>query len=414
MSRNKILTLIILATLLAFGLFYFWQKTRQDKSPQTTDGTGSFPFGNGGNQGGFSTSSPNSRSSSGQEENIPMLRQISSSPIAGGISFDRDGKTIIRYVDRGTGHIYETEAESLENRTLSNTTIPKVYEAIWSPKGQFVIARYLSEKKEGEISSFLINISSATTTIQDVSKNPKNVFLPSNLKQLAVNPSGSKIFYLIDDNSNNILGIVSEPDGSKKKQIFESPLKEWLASWAKDDAITLWSKPSYISSGHMFSLNEKTYSYNSVLGGITGLTVLPDKKGEKILYSEAVENSLKLRLYNSKTGKDALFSFKTLPEKCVWSSQESSSAYCAVPKKIFSAQYPDSWYQGLTSFIDGIWKINLETNATELISDIQSSTGNQIDAENLFLSEKEDYLFFTNKKDLTFWSLNLKNKRYSE
>ena len=53
---------------------------------------------------------------------------------------------------------------------------------------------------------------------------------------------------------------------------------------------------------------------------------------------------------------------ETLPEKCVWSKADASIFYCAVPENIPADNiYPDVWYQGLMSFSDAIWKVNIKT-----------------------------------------------------
>lgn len=415
MSKNKIIILIITVIILASVLFYFWQnRSKLNGQGQTTENTESFPFGqdnNGGANSSVSTSAnADGKDSSREEENLPILRRISERPVAGGISFEnKDLITVIRYVDRGTGHIYETTEKSLEEMKISNTTIPKALQSIWSAGGQSVIIRYIKEGTE-DISSFSANIITATTS-QDVSKNPKSVFLPSNIEQLSVNPSGDKIFYLINDGAGGSAGVMSNIDGSQKKQVFQSPIKEWLVSWPNNEIIALATKPSSVAPGYLFFLNSQTGAENKILGGINGLTALTGSTTKNILYSESVDGSIGLNYYNSKNNQGGELSFKTLPEKCVWSRSEESVVYCAVPKAIIYGEYPDIWYQSLTSFTDSIWKIDIKTQSSELVLDIQQDTGNEIDVADPFLSKDDGYLFFINKKDLTFWSLSLKKTK---
>lgn len=414
-SKNKIIILIITAMILASVLFYFW-RNRPNQGNLTDNSSGLFPIENDDNGNvNSSVSVPNSggQDSSSRENDLPILRQISNRPVAGGISFENKDLdlTIIRYVDRGTGHIYETTDQSLEETKLSNTTIPKVLQSVWSPGGQSVVMRYLNEGTE-DISSFSVNIihGITATTSQDISKNPKSVFLPSNIKQLSVNPSGDKIFYLTNS-TDGATGIISNIDGSQKKQIFQSPIKEWLVSWPNNETIALATKPSSIAPGYLFFLNSKTGAENKTLGGINGLTALTSSTTKNILYSESVSGSIKLNYYNLKNNQGDEFSFKTFPEKCVWSRNEESVVYCAIPKVITNGEYPDIWYQGLVSFTDNVWKIDTKTKSSELLLDIQQDTGNEIDMVDLFLSKDDEYLFFINKKDLTFWSFSLKKTK---
>lgn len=437
---NKIIIIVTIITLLAFVLFYFWsrngtkspnedsqsqsvfesvlsfiglkEKSKNDNAT-TTDGTVFSSENNGDGDDtdidfGFSSSSSDdsqdSSSSSAFETELPILRQISDSPVAGGISFKGDDLIIIRFVDRGTGHIFETNDQTLENTMISNTTIPKVPEAVWIPNGQTVALRYLDE--ENNILSFSANILTSTTS-QDVSKNAKSAFLPSNIEQLSVNPSGDKIFYLINDAGGSV-GSVSQVNGLKKKIIFQSPFKEWLVSWTNDKIITLVTKPSSNVLGHLFFLNVKTGVTDKIMTGINGLTALVSDDAKNILYSESIGGSVKLKYRNLVNDNDSELSFKTLPEKCVWSTLEEFVVYCAVPAVIPSREYPDGWYQGLASFTDSVWKVNVKTGSSELIMDIQRETGNNIDIMNPFLSEGDDYLLFMNRKDLTLWSLAIR------
>lgn len=448
-TRNKIIIIVTIIAFLALVLFYFWSRNgtknpnegaqsqsifesilsfvglkedNKNSNATTTDGTGDFfsseNNGDGDNDTdidfGFSSSSSDdfqgSSSSFAFEAELPILRQISDSPVAGGISFKRNDFTIVRFVDRGTGHIFETNDQSLENTMISNTTIPKVPEAVWTPNGQTVALRYLDENDD--ILSFSANILTATTS-QDISKNAKSAFLPSNIEQLSVNPSGDKIFYLINDADGSV-GSVSEVNGLKKKIIFQSPIKEWLTSWTNDKTITLVAKPSFNVPGHLFFLNVKTGVTDKIMTGINGLTALVSDNAKNILYSESVGGSVKLKYRNLANNNDSDLSFKTLPEKCVWSRIEEFVTYCAVPLAIPSGEYPDGWYQGLVSFTDSVWKVDVKTGSSELVMDIQRETGNDIDIMNPFLSDGDDYLLFMNKKDLTLWSLAVKKQLFSK
>ena len=58
-------------------------------------------------------------------------------------------------------------------------------------------------------------------------------------------------------------------------------------------------------------------------------------------------------------------------------------------------------------FNDTFWSINVETGEQNLVYDPISDGKAQPDAINLSLNEKENYLFFINKKDLTLWGLSI-------
>lgn len=409
-TKNKIIILLIIAALLASGLFYFWNKYIKQAAPAQTATSPSSEtsyFGGGDTQTESGPSTDNQSSAENKAE-MPTLRQISDKPVAGGIAFNNGSTTVIRYVERGTGHIVETTSDSFESAKISNTTIPKVPQAIWSPAGQTVVMRYLKDGAD-RISSFSANIIKATTT-QDVSKNKKSAFLPSNITQLSMNPAGDKIFYLINA-SGESAGVISNADGSNKNRILRSAVTEWLVSWPNKETIALATKPSFAAAGYLFFLNSKTGSANKILSGINGLTSLVDGTAKNILYSESFDDSIRLNYYDLKSNLNKTLSFKTLPEKCVWSKTEEFIVYCAVPKTIEEGEYPDGWYQSLISFSDNIWRVDAKTNSSELVFDFRKESGNEFDAIDPFLSGDDEYLFFTNKKDLTFWSLDLKKQQ---
>lgn len=224
---------------------------------------------------------------------------------------------------------------------------------------------------------------------------------------MAVSPLGDKIFYLTN-NLNGSSGYVSAPTGLNKKLIFQSPLIEWNVSWPKDTTITMTTRPAASIPGYMYFLNSSTGNFSKILGGIRGLTTQTNNSATQVLYSDSARSLPRLYLYSLKTGESKLLPWNTFPEKCLWSNIDAKIVYCAVPKTLVDGDYPDIWYQGLTSFTDDIWRVNTNTGASSLVYDIQKETNNNIDAVDLHLDKNDNYLFFTNKTDLTLWSLSLK------
>ena len=65
------------------------------------------------------------------------------------------------------------------------------------------------------------------------------------------------------------------------------------------------------------------------------------------------------------------------------------------------------WYQGITSFSDSVWMIDIETQTVKVLADPVNIAGEEIDLIKPVLSQDENYLFFINKKDSSLWSLRL-------
>ena len=155
----------------------------------------------------------------------------------------------------------------------------------------------------------------------------------------------------------------------------------------------------------MFFLDTTRKTISKLFGKITGLTTMINGGGTLVLYSTSTETGPKLSVID--LSKHAIKDLNTygLPEKCVWSS-DNITVYCAVPNTISGNEYPDIWYQGLISFDDYFVKINTMTG--EKITLTNSKDETPVDGTYLFLDKKETSLFFTNKKDSTLWSLEIR------
>jgi Tol biopolymer transport system component len=126
-----------------------------------------------------------------------------------------------------------------------------------------------------------------------------------------------------------------------------------------------------------------------------------------VAYSESFRGSERLSYYDIKSGNDKSLQVATFSDKCVWANTDNSTIYCAVPKNIPSGIYPDSWYQGISSFTDNFWKINVDTGTTNLIYETGKNDTADVDAMNLRISPDDKYLVFTNKDDLSLWGLKI-------
>ena len=335
--------------------------------------------------------------------NIPLLRKISNTPVAGGYIFqpetdqqkDSENYSLIRFIERGTGHIYETSTNSLTQVRISNTTIPKIQETVWLDKDSLII-RYLDD-------SDIIKTFSANLITNDLGDQElEGFFLQNDIREII--KFGKKIFYLLDSGKGTI-GVISDKNDENKKIIFENPLKEWLLKNINDKHISLTTKPAINIDGFLFLFNTETQILDKVIGGKPNLSTLMNKSFDT-LYSEYGKLGPKLSIYNNQEGVSTDIFIKTFPEKCVWDKNEPI-IYCGVPTEELTNYDLTKWYQGTTSFTDSIWKINTETGKTEFLISPSDFDVEDIDIINPILSEKGDYLLFMNKKDFNLWLLKL-------
>jgi hypothetical protein len=409
--RNFILLIIVLVImgLFAAGYWYLHPKVGSNGNGGTdTNFVSQFPNGSGGTKGNNGGSNPTDISG-GEEGQVGVtgkLVRVSRIPVAGFTVFPKEkNKDVfipaLRYVDRISGNVYQTFADTIQEYILTKTVIPKVHDAVFTNGGSNVFMRYL---KSDETTVETFGAFMPKEVIGEAAPDLKSSFLLDGITDLSVSPDGSRLFYLLD-NGEEVAGIILDPLTNKKIQVFNSPFTEWLSFWPNPKLITLTTKPSALTAGYMYSINTDKKDLNKVLGPINGLTTLTSPNGKIVLYGDS---NLSLYLFNKDTKATLSLGVRGMPEKCVWSAG-SITIYCSSPSNIDSSAYPDSWYQGEVSFDDQIFSINVDSgNATMVLKPSNEISGLSIDGTSLALDKSETYLFFLNKKDSILWKYNLK------
>lgn len=409
--------LIIIILLLAVGLGIYWFLDRQQGGNGNIISNSNFnvgdffPFGNGGDTGG-SITNPTPTGPTNDTPQVPTtpprLWQISIEPQSGAIASTSPETTFVRFIDKATGNVFESSLFVTGIKRLTNTTVPKVYEAMWQPKADSVVLRYLDERS-GVVKTALgrlapmDSIGSATSTeatelgLMELQAS----FLPDRISSLSVNPKTGALAYVVQ----NTTGAKIFVSGTAPIQIFESAINDIAVAWA-GNSVAIQTKPSATAQGYLYFVKTTASPLERVVGGRFGLTTLPSPDGTKVFYSNSTTNSIESSLLTVATGATTELSNPTLADKCVW-SKDSVYLYCAVPDPIPSGAHPDHWYQGKISFNDTFWRINTNTVTTEFIIDPSDSTEIDIDAVDLQLDPKEDYLIFTNKIDSSLWGLRI-------
>lgn len=342
-------------------------------------------------------------------KNLAKLIQLYKNPTSGSVFFlNKDNKNVLRFVDRAVGNVYEYIAETQTGtpERITNTTIPKVQEVVWSNSGNNLVYRYL-DNDTNNISSYTASIKTSTSSgsLGEII----GTFLPTNFKQLVINQDGNKLFALIDkSDKSGTYGFTTNLDGSSKKIIFDSPISYWNISNPKNNIIALTTKPNYKDLGILFFFNIQTYSMDRILGNIVGMSTVTNNDANLVAYSYSLNNSFGLDVYDVTNKISKGFNISTLADKCVWGNSNTKVIYCAIPQTIPADNYPDAWYQGKESFSDNIWKIDTSTGTITEIYQIGSNENANIDAFNLKISSDDQYLAFMNKTDLSLWMLQIK------
>jgi hypothetical protein len=423
MSKKSLIILVVFLLILFGGaIAYLFLSIKPSTIVDTNnieDNTDNpFPFGTGtSGRGGNGTGTSGTGSGSTTTpttQTRPALRHLSLVPVAGAGIYETGSSTQVRYIERGTGYIYQARLEDTESVKLSNTPIIKIYEAFWTDKNSSVIIQKLKEDAQ-TIDSFLITMSSSsilqtasTSLSSTLSSKITPSFLGPNMFSVTLSPKRDRVAYLTPINDGGVVGIISKIDGSKKVQAFDSSLTGWILSWPNESTLTITTKALSNSPGFLYFVSTLTNATTKILGGINGLTTLTNDGATKVLFSKSVAGGVTLATFDVKYNTKQDISLATIPEKCVWGKKDKEIIYCGVPLTMPSGKYPDAWYQGRVSFSDELWKINTNTGELKIVADLKNLSGQDIDMTHIMLSGREDLLVFINKADLTLWSFELR------
>ena len=295
------------------------------------------------------------------------------------------GTVSVRYLERATGNIYETNLQSLQKNRLTNTTVIGVHETVWHVGGSEVLLRYLN--KNDVIKTFTGTISSPTGSVGGVGQ-LDGVFLDDDIPYITTSPNKTEIL-LLSQTKTGISFITAEFNGGNREPVAVSPFSEWIPQWFDVDTFSVTTKASALAPGFLYFVDLSTGVFEKIIGDINGLTTLTNKTGGTILYSESKGRGFTLNTVTTANRIKDQLSVNTLPEKCVWSTLRPSIAYCGVPITITNGNYPDVWYQGLVSFSDNIWEINVERNTVRFLISLPTTAREEIDLINPVLSDHE-------------------------
>jgi hypothetical protein len=299
----------------------------------------------------------------------------------------------IRYIEKSTGHLYEMGPDGEEKNRLSNTTIPSIFEVIWSKNASSSILRILDESGN-KAKNFAASFDGSST---------QGIFITQEITSITSSPEQNKIFYIFPSGSKSI-GIQADFENKNQKEIINTPFGEFLADWPEKNTLALLTKPSGLAEGFLYKFDLKKNAFRKLLGGMKGLTAKLSPDAEKVVYSESAPNGLATSIWDISESRKINLNIKTLAEKCIFSNISENIIYCAVPVFLPSKiTLPDDWYQGNISFSDRIWQIDIKTGESKILMD----NTNNLDIIDIILSPKENYILFTNKKDATLWRLRL-------
>ncbi len=400
--------IVVIGVLVGVYFFFFAPSAHLTVSHSTTG----FPS--------ASTKSSTSQNDSGGAGTVvaPNLVKITAGPVAAGeVAFDiapvlqsvatplattsastaapstptvTPGDTEVRYVDRESGNIYSYRVSARSLTRISNKTLPGVQEVSWFTDGSLAFMRFLTKAGSAEhINTYALP-----------SNGLGGYFLEQDISQALV--IGPSTLFTLNTGSGSSVGSTAHADGTNAQTLFTSPLTSIIARVAGSGVMAVTKATSELD-GYAFAVNGNAFT--PVLGPLRGLTVLPSPSGKQILFSYVDSNIFHMAILDLGTGSVTKLPLATLAEKCIW-TPDDSALYCAIPVSITGNQ-PDDWYQGVSSFSDRIWRIDLNTRLATLVLDPLINGKVTIDAVNLTLDPNSQVLVFRNKIDSSLWAYSL-------
>ena len=274
---------------------------------------------------------------------------------------------------------------SNEEKRVSNFTVPQILKVVWSSDAKKAIIFY---NLNSEIKKILVDYTEST---------PKTNFLSETVSDAVFSPDSKSIVFINDlEDTRNVF--IANSSFSNQRKILDNTLPNLEISWPSANLIALKTKSSYAIPGFLYTISASGGNFSKVVESL-GLDTIWNKDGSGLVYTDS---DLNLFYLDVKTGANKSLGLKTIAEKCVFSKTKTNVVYCAIPKIINDANYPDEWWQGKISFEDNIIAVDTKTLDLVLYAETLSDIVNPV------LLENDSYVLFKDRNTGELWSLKLK------
>ncbi len=377
---KKTFLIIGISALVIVLLGVAWWYLLMNGAPEGLSGLN--PFSGSGEE--FAAPTPSEDGAEDTPTSLSALRKISAEPVAGAVALSRDGKTHIRFIMRGTGHVFEYDPESGSTLRLSGATIPRVTRAIWSPQGTRIVL--FAETGEGSARVFATALTRSDTGEGTLTTSE----LPSASRNVAFASSTESVYYTLPSESG-ATGWKHNLQTGERGVVFQTPLRDIVVLWEPE--LIVYTAPSAALPGYAYSGADF-----SRIAGAPGLMVTP--AGAHRILSRAAQASL-VSFIDAFDGP--ALAVPVFPEKCAFAPERADTLWCTAPLLLPPGAYPDLWYQGAVSFDDALWQLDAATGSATLLIVPSESVGEAVDATDMQASPDGSALIFINKKDGALW-----------
>ncbi len=323
-----------------------------------------------------------------------LLTKVTDRPVAGAVLLNSSTTgALIRYVEKGTGNIYEVSLTSGAETRISNQTIPHVVEAIWSPQGTRVVLITDIDGTRGETLIGTLSIATGGTlalTTETLAKTP--------IQNIAFSLAGT-LFYTDITTTGNLVAKAQNLRSNTVTPLFTTPFAEARVLWDmwKEKAHYIYTRPAEGMMGYLYSMES---GYAKPFDQALQLTALRTDADTLAINKNANGEPYSL-VMTLELGKGVFSNIETLPEKC---AGMNTTLWCGASESENTTEFPIHWYQGKVSYADKLWRMDRTSAQATMVTDPEAVARESIDVTDMMANS--GHIIFKNKKDDSLWLYN--------
>jgi len=303
---------------------------------------------------------------------------------------------VVRYVVKGTGHVYEINLESGKETRISGRVLPQVVEAHWSPLGTRAILITDDSGLPGDTFLATLQVNNSGEMLFDTEK-------IGAIENTAFTSAGDQLLYTQKNAGGGTTGFSRSLRTGAIAELFSVPFGESAMLWDTWVAGTstlhyIYTKPALGFMGYLYALEKG--GLRKVDSAYT-LTALRTDHDTFIVNKRTGGGPYGL-LLDMKKGTGNFLSIQTLSEKC---GGVGDTVWCGTVQDAVSESFPIDWYQGAVTFADSLYRIDKRTGDAKFILDPEVVSRERIDITDLIVSENGP-IIFKNKEDDALWLFN--------
>lgn len=313
------------------------------------------------------------------------LAQLTTRKVAGFVTYTASSTPYIRYIEKGSGHIYTINLTNNQEERTSGTTITGAVGAIFSPNGDLVaITTELNEMYD-------IGVYEATSDAVLL------YTLPAGSKNIGFSGT-STVHYTTHGEQTE--GVHYQITNDETTIVFRSPFKQLTVNWS-DEISHAYNPPSPYHIGGVYTIEGGGLTPTGVYGN--NLTLLSQEEGFVYSYfNEATKRQSAYWKTEAQIATELPLAF--IPEKCA--SVTKNKSWCAQDyhnPNVHDRTYLTDWYKGKVRAKDSLWLVDHAEGVASLQADLTVLTGQEIDVTGLKTNQNGNNIIFINRNNDTLW-----------